>query len=615
MTHSLVYCCSRRHKLPICCSMTMSGKVVACVAEVWDDQLVAGADGRAVTILGLDPTDATDFLSAKTYAAYIAHGTPHDVVMYEMYTKVIIPRATIIKDRAKALAELQRSGQQHGAFAPAPSVVRAFEGSPSTSSRRSRASTQSSSRSLPSPDRRLRPRIGSPVASSSEAQQARQHQIAADLMEANPAIQAVQFMEGPAPAQLPPSAEAVPPQRLSANSNGGRRVVLEGDSSSDDDADAEQVISGTWSNDPAEFDLVLALDGDNAPLAAFMDKQKMRSYVDDKHPRGRQTIQELIMTKIWGNVCLLKWSAGCSMLQSPNDVGKTHWILRCWVKGKKKGKKTVAKTLQECEPGLQAHHRYLHNPAISITAARKRGFWRLLSNLPSAVAEAFRERVVRSSWALCGYYPLSNIMILEKCSLWKKKTEDGGLSHAEKCSVLAAIPSLRDIAYRKGRVSDLEMAQALPFLDRYPTGLNYDLSDLSINRDRCSLVIHPSYLSERVVAGVAARDANAGLKRPKKAKPKNSDRLPYELWTPQSCRCTVAIVKEQLNMRGVALGRAKDKTALLALWETHSSLPDKRAPVRVAAPRGGGEARVDVRVVGGAAAVADAAAHAAAAGQ
>ena len=172
--------------------------------------------------------------------------------------------------------------------------------------------------------------------------------------------------------------------------------------------------------------------------------------------------------------------------------------------------------------------------------------------------------------------------------MWRRKEEDGGLTNAEKSRVLAAIPSLRDIAYRKGRVSDLEMLQALPFLERYPTGLGYDLADLAINRDRCSLVIHPSYLSARAVSGVAARAANAALKVPKRGKAKNPERTPYELWTPQSCRCSVAIIKEQLQMRGVPPGRAKDKSSLLALWQTHSSWEDKRPPVRAAAARVGG---------------------------
>ena len=297
-----------------------------------------------------------------------------------------------------------------------------------------------------------------------------------------------------------------------------------------------------------------------------------------------QTIRELIDTGIWGRVCLLKWAAGCSMTQSPNDVGKTHFILRNFVKwqSKKGAQKTVALTFNQCPPGLQAQYVYLHSADIAITAARKRGFWRLLSNLPSAAAEAFRERVVKSSWSLCGYYPLNTFTILDRCTLWKRAAADGGLTVEEKQLVFAVIPRLQEIAYSHGRVSDLEMLELLPFLSRYPTDLRHDLADLAVNRDRCCLVIHDSYLTERVRASAAAHAADPSLRAPKRSKKQAAEvRVPYESWTPQSHRCTIKDIKEQLSMRGVALGRAKDKSALLALWETNSLLPDKRTAVVV----------------------------------
>jgi hypothetical protein len=80
-------------------------------------------------------------------------------------------------------------------------------------------------------------------------------------------------------------------------------------------------------------------------------------------------------------------------------------------------------------------------------------------------------------------------MTLEKCTWWKKRAEDGGLTDDEKRLVITSIPSLQEITYNHGRVSDLEMLQMLPFLSRYPTTLTHDLADLAIDRDRCCLVI------------------------------------------------------------------------------------------------------------------------------
>ena len=126
------------------------------------------------------------------------------------------------------------------------------------------------------------------------------------------------------------------------------------------------------------------------------------------------------------------------------------------------------------------------------------------------------------------------------------------------------------------------MLEILPFLSRYPTDLKHDLADLAINRDRCCLVIHESYLAERARAGLAARAADPSLRAPKRAKAHQATaRVQWEAWAPQSHRCTIKDIKEQLSMRGVALGRAKDKSALITLWETNTLLPDKRPAVVV----------------------------------
>ena len=76
-------------------------------------------------------------------------------------------------------------------------------------------------------------------------------------------------------------------------------------------------------------------------------------------------------------------------------------------------------------------------------------------------------------------------MILDKCSLWRKLPEHGGLSDEEKMQTLDAVtaPSrLPNCAFRRGRTSDAEMLAELPYLSRYPTGLIYDLGDLTDNR-------------------------------------------------------------------------------------------------------------------------------------
>ena len=560
-------------KMPIMCAMTMSGKVVASLAEIWDDQLHADPDGKRVKIYAVDPSVPGVFLSATTYSVYIAHGTPHDLVMFEVYSKVVIPKGHIIRTRAQELAAAQRRGDTTGEFGEAASVVPAWAGSLSSRTRSRYQMSSDSARSVQTP-----PRPSAPLAAPTDAA-ASAHLAAIEVV--NPGIP-VQYL--PRTEHQPPAPAPAPAlQRLSSNSNNGRRAAP---AESDDDDD-EQFV-GTWTGDPAEFDLVIAMDGDSAPLAAFLDKEKMRSYKDDKHPHGRQTLQELIDTKIWGVVALLKWAAGCSMLQSPNDVGHCHPILRKWVKGSK-GKKTVPLPLAKCGAGLKQQHALLFSTDIKISTARKRGFWRLLSNLPGAVLEAFRERVVTSSWRDCGYYPLRPLVILGKCSIWKKTPENGGFTDDEKRQVLAGLPALKAIAQRCGRVSDADMLLQYPFLSRYLTGLSRDLGDMATNRDRCVLMLHPSYFAERAAAATAARALNQDLRGPAKRKaPKRGlADVVYELYSATaSPRCTMDEIREQLSIRNVVISnRVAKKDALLRLWEANSALPDKRcAAARPASP-------------------------------
>lgn len=547
-------------KLPCMCSMTMSGRVISCIAEIWDDQLRPDADGTRVKIYALDQTDSSNFLSASTFKAYIAHGTPHELVMYEFYTKVVIPKADIIRKQAAQLAAVQRSA---GGLPAVPSVVRPFAGSIPSSANVSAQSVPDSGNGGAVAAPPQQPQIYDvwlPEGELSEEYQA--------LMEQAVGNPFIRFIQGGAP-RLPPAPAPAP-------------VAAAQPMSDDEDAGNEEddlLTHGTWVGDPSEFDLVLCMDGDTAPLTAFLDKKKMRSFVDSKHLHGRQTIQELILAKSWGTVGLLKWAAACSMLQSPNDVGQTHPILRQGTKGSRR-KKTVTLPFAQCGPGLKSAHAILFDPSVGITAARKRGFWRLLSNLPKAVAEAFRERTAVASWRDCGYYPLSIPLILDKCSLWRKSQAAGGLSDVEKQLVIAGIPALQEIAWLRGRVSDAEMLAQCPFLARYPTLLNRDLGHMAVNRDRCCIVMHESYFVARASAADAARLADPNLKAPaKKAKaPKPLAEVVYELYSATySPRCTMEEIKNQLLIRNVVIPvRANKKDALLVLWQTHSLVPDQR---------------------------------------
>ena len=271
----------------------------------------------------------------------------------------------------------------------------------------------------------------------------------------------------------------------------------------------------------------------------------------------------------------MKWAAGCSLVHSPNDVSKCHLMARMVLK------QSTGLPLAQCSPGLKACKARLE--ATNIPMDRKRSFWQLLSNLPTAASEAFRPRIVRDGWNMCGYYPFCPLLLLSRCTLWLRNVEDGGLTAAEKMSVLNGIPALRAIAKQHGRVSDAEMEAAFPFLRRYPTELASDLGHLATNRDRCALLVHPVYFASRAISAAAAIAANPNLRKPKKsAVIQSRPRQKWEAYDDRSKRCASWEIEAQLAMRGVPKGYAIKKESLLSLWHKNSALPDIRQAVRPA---------------------------------
>lgn len=256
----------------------------------------------------------------------------------------------------------------------------------------------------------------------------------------------------------------------------------------------------------AEFDLCCCMDGDSPCLTAILDETKMRAWTDPNHPAGRPSLQNLCvkMKSRWGIVSILKWAAGCSLVMSPNDVGKGHAMAR-----------TVLKTcdavpISMCSPGLLACKARLD--ASSIPADRKRSFWQLLSNMPVVASEAFRPRLTRAGWTKCGYYPFVPLLLMKRCTLWLRSVVDGGLTEQEKLSVLNGLPAMQEIAVQHGRVSDEEIESAFPFLSRYPTDLKSDLGHLATNRDRCALLVHSDYFASRARSAAAALAKNPALR-------------------------------------------------------------------------------------------------------
>jgi hypothetical protein len=344
------------------------------------------------------------------------------------------------------------------------------------------------------------------------------------------------------------------------------------DSDEEDEEAPSNAAFGPWFGHPDEWDIVFCLDGDSSPLAAIIDKDKMA-----KH--GKRSLVDIIRRNAatWGVVKFLKWAAACTPLQSPNDVGKTHMIGRRHVKGTAK-KPTQPLPLEDCSDNLRDCYARLFEKSDSmefiIAKKRKQEIWRMLSNLPITIGEAFRPKLIRDSWQKSGYIPLDTLVILSKCSLW-----DGSVTFSpeQKRELIDNIPLLFPYVELRGRVSDLEMETVFPFLPALEKAPVHDLAQLAVNRDRCCIVTHPGYFEGRVAAVRVALAGNPNLKP--RAPPKAKKVVEaYTIYTAEIAgKFNVDDIKHQLDIRGVTWGpHCKKKAAFVQLWLDNSALPDKR---------------------------------------
>ncbi len=241
-------------------------------------------------------------------------------------------------------------------------------------------------------------------------------------------------------------------------------------------------------------------------------------------------------------------------------------------------KPTQPLPLRDCNPNLRECHSRLFDKKDSmeyiISKQRKLEIWRMLSNLPITIGEAFRPKLIRDSWQKSGYSPLDMIVILSKCSLW-----DGNatFSDVQKRALIDGIPQLYPCVELRGRVSDLEMETLFPFLPPVEKTPIYDLAQLSVNRDRCCIVTHPGFFEGRALAVQLALANNPSLKPKAAPKPKKVVEE-YMIYNPTIAeKFNVDDIKHQLQIRGVVWGvHCKKKAAFQQLWLDNSALPDKR---------------------------------------
>jgi hypothetical protein len=295
------------------------------------------------------------------------------------------------------------------------------------------------------------------------------------------------------------------------------------------------------------------MDGDCPQMAVLMDRDKMKSL-------GLQCIQDLCKAKFshlkWR---FIKFAAGCSMIQSPNDVSPCH--------SQTKAQTTVKADFRqkdwEANPEeIDAHMKLFEKTVMrdgvgkGVNKQRERAIMGYIMNSRKIISRAFNAVNCCKGWQLAGLCPLDPEIILSKWNGWST------LDPVDAKAILDAIPELAEIIRLHGRVDDAELNARFPFL---PPPLHEHLAAMSWVRDRAVVFSCEGYGSARAAAEPELTAAKASQKaRTAAVRARAVELIVYA----NHCDLlpkTVAV--EQCNLRGIQFKAIDKKTVLLDKWK------------------------------------------------
>jgi hypothetical protein len=304
-------------------------------------------------------------------------------------------------------------------------------------------------------------------------------------------------------------------------------------------------------------------DGDNPNINAIMSSEKMAKY-------GLKSISELCAEKKFIKVRFLKWAAGCSMLQSPNDVADCHRDVKRQT-GAGSILQTVSVNMQELSRPVA---KFIQDVMVlgvgkGIDAARKKSMIAYAARCKAIFSRSFNVACLQQGWADCGYFPRNYRRIMSKWTGWTKLTQNQGKQILDSIPYLASKSSENNA----GRLDDSVTNAKFPFL---PVP-ELNVADLGITRDRVCQINATGYLparNEHGAARVEKENKNAAKALADAAKIP-TDSIPYgpgcNMWKKQA-------VLVQLELR-----RKKDPTftfkstsqvaVLCELWKNYDARP------------------------------------------
>jgi len=304
-------------------------------------------------------------------------------------------------------------------------------------------------------------------------------------------------------------------------------------------------------------------DGDNPNINAIMSSDKMAKY-------GLKSISEICAKKTCINVRFLKWAAGCSMFQSPNDVACCHKDVKSQT-GAGSDMQTVSVKMDELTRPVA---KFIQDVMVNgvgkgIDAARKKSMIAYVARAKAIFSRSFNVAYLQKGWASCGYFPREYRRIMSKYKMWTQLTPKQGTQ------ILDAIPyfALKASENNAGRLDDSVVNEKLPFL-MVP---EKNVADMGITRDRCVQINATGYVPARNEHGAARveKELKVASKAATDAAKIPSALVPYG---PGCCMWKKQAVIVQLELR-----RAKDPSfhfkstsqvgVLIELWRLYDERP------------------------------------------
>ena len=182
----------------------------------------------------------------------------------------------------------------------------------------------------------------------------------------------------------------------------------------------------------------------------------------------------------------MKYAGGCSMTQSPNDLGASHEIM----------KKLVADPNYRYDDVLQdptgEPYRILKEFLLMyLDASSFATYWKFICKSEAFVDKAFSTSNILSAFKKAGIYPRSNEMVLSKNPEFRMLTDD------EAEFLLASIQGFSECVDAKGYIHETEFDEQFngeEHIDTAPAKHGMPLNEMATNRQRAMIDSHPKWI-------------------------------------------------------------------------------------------------------------------------